>query len=66
MYISTNKSLAVSDEDAFCYACECCNKGNKEERETFMQLAKESSTIEEFAENLVSWFFSGSWIYKEV
>lgn len=55
----------VTDEDAFSYACACCNTGDKEEQETFMQLAKESGSIEEFAEELVSWFFSGNWLYKE-
>lgn len=65
MYVGINNKKRISDDDAFCYACACCNTGDKEERETFMELAKEAGSIEEFAEELVSWFFSGNWVYEE-
>lgn len=63
--INENKKYKVKDADAFCVACEMCNVGTKEEQKGFMQIAKTSDDIEEFAERLVEWFYSGNWIYEE-
>lgn len=67
MYIGVNEETGknVHEDDAFSYACECCRAGTLEEQETFMELAQHCESMEDFAENLVEWYFSGNWL-KEV
>ena len=61
--IETGKT--VHEEDAFAYACDRCRTGDIEEQETFLEIAKHAEDMEDFAETLVDWFYSGNWIYKE-
>lgn len=63
--IGINDKKRVLDEDAFSYACECCKNDPEEYGQEFLDIAKESKTVSEFADELVSWFYSGSWIYRE-
>lgn len=49
-------------EDAFAYACARCLNGTIEEQETFLELARHCEDMDDFAENLIEWFFSGNWI----
>lgn len=67
MYIGVNEETGknVHEDDAFSYACDRCRFGTLEERETFLRLAQKCESIEDFAENLVEWYFSGNWL-KEV
>lgn len=55
----------VHDEDAFMYACDRCRLGDIEEKSTFLEYAKHAEDMEDFAETLVEWFYSGDWMYKE-
>lgn len=60
--ILENEGKRVSSHDAFSYACECVENGTEEEKQEFMKIASKSSNFEEFADTLVEWFFSGSWV----
>ncbi len=65
MYIGVGPETGkrVSDRDAFSYACEICLYGDAQEQMMFMQMSRECNGIEEFADMLVEWFYSGNWIY---
>lgn len=67
MYIGVAEETGrkVHDEDAFSYACERCLNGTVEEKETFLELARHCEDMEDFAENLVEWYFSGNWLKEE-
>lgn len=58
-----NDGKRVSDSDAFSYACECIENGTDEQKNEFMDIAKEAKDFKEFADDLVFWFYSGSWIH---
>lgn len=68
MYIGLGPEAGgkVRETDAFAYACERCVTGTEEERRYFLTLAKESSDMLEFAEVLVSWYYSGNWMNDTV
>ena len=34
-------------------------------KETFLEIAKHSEDMENFAETLIEWFYSGNWIKEE-
>lgn len=65
MYVGVNKENGnrIPDREAFGYASERCLYGTDEEKQTFMELLKDSENIEEFSEILVEWFYSGDWVY---
>lgn len=63
--IAQETGKTVHDEDAFSYACDRCRTGDIEKQETFLEIAKHAEDMEDFAETLVDWFYSGNWIYKE-
>lgn len=63
--IGVEKGKRIRDTEAFGYACDRCRYGDEEERNEFMDIFRKSSDIEEFANTLVEWFFSGNWIYDE-
>lgn len=67
MYTGINAEVGekVMEEDAFSYACERCRDGDLEMKETFLEIAKHSEDMENFAETLIEWFYSGNWV-KEV
>lgn len=67
MYIGVNveDGKKVLEEDSFSYACDRCLTGDLEMKETFLEIAKHSEDIENFAETLIEWFYSGNWV-KEV
>lgn len=52
----------VKEYDAFSYACERCLTGTEEEHRVFLEIAKNSKNMLEFASNLVEWFYSGNWL----
>lgn len=60
--IGPEQGAVVQQEDAFGYACERCLAGTEVEQITFMELAMNIETMEEFASKLVEWFYSGNWI----
>ncbi|MGC4018366.1 MAG: hypothetical protein QM793_03485 [Muricomes sp.] len=62
--VGREAGLTVRQEDAFSYACERCLNGTIEEQETFIELARHCEDIEDFAENLIEWFYSGNWIRR--
>ena len=63
--IATETGKTVHDEDTFSYACERCRTGDVEEKETFLEISRHAESMEDFAETLVEWFYSGNWTYKE-
>nr|CAJ1761711.1 hypothetical protein AUSP0088_00012 [uncultured phage] len=67
MYIGVNAEAEkkVLEEDSFSYACERCRAGDLEMKETFLEIAKHSEDMENFAETLIEWFYSGNWIKEE-
>ena len=67
MYTGINAEVGekVMEEDAFSYACERCRAGDLEMKETFLEIAKHSEDIENFAETLIEWFYSGNWVKEE-
>lgn len=62
--IGPEEGKKVSVVDAFSYACDRCKTGDEEMQKTFLEIAKESSSMKEFAHELVDWFYSGNW-YSE-
>lgn len=58
-----NEGKRVKDEDAFSYACECIETGTEEEKKTFMEIAAGAKHFDEFVNDLVLWFYSGSWTH---
>ena len=64
MYIGVGPESGkrVKEYDAFAYACERSLTGKEEERRAFLEIAKASIDMLEFASNLVEWFYSGNWI----
>ena len=60
--VGPEAGITVEEKDAFAYACERCLKGTVEEQETFLELARHCEDMDDFAENMVEWFFSGNWI----
>ena len=67
MYVGVNKEAGkkVLKEDSFSYACERCRDGDLEMKETFLEIAKHSEDMENFAETLIEWFYSGNWVKEE-
>ena len=67
MYVVVNKELGhvLQAEEVFSDACERCLKGTIEEHDTFLEIATHSEDMENFAETLIEWFYSGNWV-KEV
>lgn len=67
MYIGVNTEAGkkVLEEDSFSYACERCRSGELEKKETFLEIAKHSEDMENFAETLVEWFYSGDWVQEK-
>lgn len=67
MYIGVNTEAGkkVLEEDSFAYACERCRSGDLETKETFLEIAKHSEDMENFAETLVDWFYSGDWVQEK-
>ena len=59
----------VQDEDAFSYAMERCTTDCIEEFvnefEGYFACGMSEQKVLEFREDVVEWFFSGDWIYKE-
>lgn len=64
--IGSEKGKKVSDEDAFSYACDRINNGTEKERESFMQIMKESESFHMAVISVVLWYFSGNWVHEEV
>lgn len=52
----------VRFEDAFAYACARCLNGTIEEQETFLELAQRCEDMDDFAYNLIEWFYSENWV----
>lgn len=65
MYVGVliERGKRIPDREAFGYASERCLYGTDEEKQTFMEILKESKDIEEFSRILVEWFYSDNWIY---
>ena len=63
--IAAETGNTVHDEDTFSYACERCRTGSIEEKETFLEISRNAESMEDFAETLVEWFYSGNWVYEE-
>ena len=63
--IGPEEGKVVPQEDAFSYACERCLSGTDEEQVVFMEMAMVTATMEDFADSLVEWFYSGSWIEEK-
>jgi len=68
--IGAEKGKRVLDKDAFSYAFERCVIGA--DQEEFMQNFRHYIStglwiekIDEFREELVEWFYSGNWQYRE-
>ena len=55
----------IPAEEAFPYAAARCLDGDEEERQGFMDIAHDADNMEEFAQALVEWFFSGNWVFEE-
>ena len=68
MYIGAGPEdgKVVESENAFSYACERCLSGKDGEKDIFLELARNAENMEEFAGELVEWFYSGNWIEVEV
>ena len=68
MYIGVGPESGkrVKDRDAFGYICDRILIGDEEEQEAFMELVKNSSSIQELAASAIDWYFSGHWIYDSM
>lgn len=64
MYVGVGSEIGkrVKEFDAFSYACERCLTGTEEEHRVFLEIAKRSMDMLEFAADLVEWFYSGDWV----
>lgn len=64
MYIGVGPESGkrVLDRDAFGYVCNRVLIGDDEEQAVFMQLARDTDNIQEFAVRVIEWYFSGNWI----
>ncbi len=63
--IGPEQGKMIQQEDAFGYACERCLDGTDEEQVIFMEMAMVTATMEDFADSLVEWFYSGNWIKEK-
>lgn len=65
MYIEFNGHRQVEDEEAFMFACGMLEDGTEAEKETFMDIVKDSDTFEEARKGIIDYAFSGNWIYRK-
>ena len=65
MYIEFNGYRKVEDEEAFMFACGMLEDGTESEKETFMDIVKDSETFEEAREGIIDYAFSGNWVYRK-
>lgn len=65
MYIEFNGYRQVEDEEAFMFACGMLEDGTESEKETFMDIIKDSDTFEEARKGIIDYAFSGNWVYRK-
>ena len=65
--IGPEQGKKVKDEDAFMYAMERCTTDYAEEflNEFIFYSIRKPSELQVFREDVVEWFYSGNWIFKE-
>ena len=61
--IGPEKGKRVYERDAFGYACDRVLIGDDEEQKIFMDLARSSGSVKEFASAVTEWYFSGNWLH---
>lgn len=65
MYIEFNGYRKVEDEEAFMFACGMLEDGTESEKETFMDIVKDSETFEEARKGIIDYVFSENWVYRK-
>ena len=63
--IGPEAGRCIPDYEAFGSACDRCLTGTDEEQRGFMELAHACQSLDEFAREVVDWYYSGNWIRDE-
>lgn len=61
--IESEHGNRIYDRDAFGYACDRILIGDSNEQKTFMDIARDSEDMRDFAKQLIEWYYSGNWLY---